>query len=212
MRGNWIAATAIAALAVTACGSSSKADSSAAGGAATTTPAAAATTAAASTEAPATTTAATEAPVPTEAVVDDSASVNDTTATDDTVDTNFSGDGSGPFCDLVRKLDAEDPMTAAFDSTDPAQAKQLWSEISSTFATLADIAPDEIAPEVTMLGGAFQKMDQFFAKYNYDMKAAGTAMQTDTEMVALFSGDDQTMQNASDRLDAYGTKVCGLAS
>lgn len=218
MRGKWVAAVAATTMTMAACGGSSKTDG-AAGGATTAAPAATAsatTVPAPTTNAPVVTDPpAAEVDVTEAEVADTEIAVDDTFPTLDTeapIDYTFTGDGSGEFCDMVRDLDANDPINSAFDSTDPAVSKAAWDEVASSFDKLEGVAPDEIAEDVRTLGGVFDTMKTFFAGFDFDMVAAGTAMQQDPQMVALFSGEDPTAQNASDRLDAYGVQVCGLAS
>lgn len=213
MRGKWVAVVAATTMTLAACGSSSKTDGSAGGATTTDAPAV---------EAPATTPApATTAPLPTETPATEAkvavteVAVDDTFPTLDTeapADYQFTGDGSGEFCDAVRDLDANDPITDAFGSTDPAVTKAAWDEVTSSFDKLKGIAPKEINDDVRTLGEVFATMKTFFEGFDFDMTAAGTAMQQDPEMVALFSGEDPTVQDAGDRLDAYGVQVCGLAS
>ena len=214
MRGTWVAVVAATTMTLAACGTSSKTAGSAGGATTTDAPAV---------EAPATTTPAptTTAPLPTEPpttvaeVAVSEVAVDDTFPTLDTeapADYQFTGDGSGEFCDVVRDLDANDPITDAFDSTDPAVTKAAWDDVTSSFDKLEGIAPEEISDDVRTLGEVFATMKTFFEGFDFDMTAAGPAMQQDPEMVALFSGEDPTVQDAGDRLDAYGVQVCGLAS
>ncbi len=220
MRGKWIAVLAATSVTLMACGGSSSTDDAAGGATTVQTPAieVVVTTVAAppTTQAPTTTEPEAAEPLTTDAVtevtdvpVDDTFPPLDTEAE---VDTDFSGEGSGPFCDFIRELNSDDPISAAFDATDPAIAKAAWSDVVSTFDKLEGLAPDEVRNDVTTLAGIFDTMQQYFAGYDFDMEAASLAMENEPEMVALFSGEDTTAQDASDRLDAYGTEVCGLAS
>ncbi len=225
MRGRWIAVVALTTMTF-ACGGSSKSEDATGGttasdasDAAASAPAAEpATTVAAAADPASTVPAVTEPavtepavtePAVTEPAVDDTFPVLDTTAS---VDVEFTGEGSGPFCDIVRELDGNDPINDAFDTTDPAVAKAAWADVESAFDRLEGAAPDEISGDVSTLAGIFDSMKQFFEGFDFDMQAASLAMESDPEMVALLSGEDPTAQDASDRLDAYGVQVCGLAS
>ena len=140
----------------------------------------------------------------------DSADDSSDTAADETsesgssTDTDFSGKGSGDFCDLARQYQKD------FEDTDDAQTgadvEKEYKELASAIDKLVDEAPDEIEADAKKVNGAFKDLNALLAKYDYDF----TKVPEDEAAAANL--DDPEIEAASNRVESYFEKVCKIDS
>jgi hypothetical protein len=115
----------------------------------------------------------------------------------------FTGKGSEAFCAVVKELDAFDPGS----TTDKASIEKGIKENLALLTKATGVAPDEIKPEMQITLEATTKLAAIFERNGYDVTKIGA----DPEAAVTLQGDEKT-RAASERLDAYGTQVCGVTS
>jgi hypothetical protein len=167
----------------------------------------------------------TDAPNPSVAEVEDT-TPEDTTAisTEDTfppldtaapVDTDFSGEGSGDFCGLLTELEeSADPSDSIGDPTAASEdVKADFEQFNAIFGQLEDKAPDEIKGDVQVMSKAFETIEEFYARFDYDAEKFTTAFTEDPALIEEYTatlGALGDVEAASTRLDAYSENVCGI--
>ncbi len=130
-----------------------------------------------------------------------------------TTEPNFSGAGSENFCKFLKKLDDSKALDSAFDdSATPETLKTGFETAKSAIADMAKLAPGEIKGDVTTLSAGFTQLSDVFAKYGYDSTKLAAAAASDPTLLDTITKltEDAKYNDASDRLNAYGEKVCGL--
>jgi hypothetical protein len=162
----------------------------------------------------------TNAPEETAAEVEDTAtdlSTEDTFPPLETVapvDTDFSGEDSGDFCDLLQRVtDEEEESSIGDPEASPEQLQADLARFDEIFAELEDKAPDEIKADVGLMAQSFAVLDEFYARYDYDEVLFTEALQADPtlgeEYTSALAGIGD-VDSASVRLEAYTTDVCGI--
>ena len=126
-----------------------------------------------------------------------------TAATPGSVDTNFSGKDSEKFCSLLRNYN--DKFSQLGAPQEEARRKVLAQDIDSAINEAKTAAPPEIRSDVQVVAGALTGYIQELAKVSYDparvsFSSAGVTGLQKPEVKA-----------SGERLNAYLTKVCGLA-
>jgi len=178
------AAVALAALLVAGCGGDNKG----------------AVTATSSSGAPATTAASSAG-----ASTTDSGSSSGSTTTP-----SFEGNSNNDFCQTARSLEGSD-VAGVLSGTD-GDLKTTLQELKSALDKLKGSAPSEIKDDVSTLASAFEKLDSFYANYNYDQAQVIAAAQKDPSILqeATSFATDAEFQAAAGRVSAYGAQVCGI--
>lgn len=119
---------------------------------------------------------------------------------------NFSGSGSSAFCSQANELQGVFGGQS-FTNTDPSSLKQDYENAQKALKDLESKAPDEIKADVKTLNDALGTLMDVFASVDYDV----TKLASDPEAAAkLQSFDSQELQDASARVEAYLTQVCGI--
>jgi len=119
---------------------------------------------------------------------------------------NFSGSGSSAFCGQAKELQGVFGGQS-FTNTDPSSLKSDYENAQKALKELESKAPDEIKADVKTLNDALGTLMDVFASVDYDV----TKLATDPEAAAkLQSFDSQELQDASARVEAYLTQVCGI--
>lgn len=122
-------------------------------------------------------------------------------ATSGSIDTNFSGEGSERFCGLVRTFrDRRDRL----GNTDLTNLKPLVTEAESGLKELVVAAPAEIKGDAQVVAAAFTSFVQLLERVNYD------ATKLSPESLAQLQRPE--VQASTQRLEAYGQKVCGVTT
>src|SRR3954453_11753900 len=188
MKLSGLAAAALAAVLLAACGGDNKA--------VTTTSVAASGSAA--------TTAAGRAGTTTGSTAGSASNAGSTTAP------SFSGDSGNKFCQTARDLQNSDIGNAL--SGQGGDLKADLQKIRSAFNDLKNSAPSEIKNDVATLAAAFQKLDDFWAKYNYDEAQLTAAAAKDPKLLqeATSALTDPNVASATARITAYAAQVCGI--
>lgn len=116
-------------------------------------------------------------------------------------DPDFSGSGSGDFCDTAREFEENDPLAGLsindgekfFDAAD-----ELWDGVLPQ-------VPDEILTDVETIISGFDEMRAIGEEFDYQFvnQAASAAFE---------AIDTAPMDAASERFDAYLGDVCGIDS
>ena len=119
-------------------------------------------------------------------------------------DTDFSGDGSGDFCELARKYEEDFEDTG--DASTADDVKKEYQELTAAIDELADEAPDEIQADVEVVNKAFTTFYETLEKYDFD---ATKIPESEADKLEL---DSDEIEAASNRVESYFEKVCDIDS
>ena len=119
---------------------------------------------------------------------------------------DFSGSGSQEFCGQAKDFEGVFGGES-FTNTDPASLKDDYAKAQNALDDLADNAPDEIKADVQTLSGALKTLIDVFESVDYDFTKLA---QDPTAAAKLQEFDTQELQDASARVEAYLTQVCGI--
>jgi hypothetical protein len=130
---------------------------------------------------------------------------------DSTTAPSFSGDSNNKFCATARDLENSD-LGAALTGQG-ADLKGALQKIRSAFDELKNSAPSEIKDDVATLASAFEQLDSFWAKYDYDEAKLTAAAAKDPALVAQATSalTDAKVAAATGRITAYASQVCGIS-
>jgi hypothetical protein len=138
----------------------------------------------------------------------------DTTAGSDTT-TAGTGTVNPEFADYCAQITDYKDNASAFDSVfssntpDPAKTEEAFTSMKAKLQSLADNAPDAIKPDVAAVNEATGKVIEIFAKYEWDVIKLSSAGDDATKFQEILN--DQTVNDASARLDTWGQENCGFA-
>jgi len=119
---------------------------------------------------------------------------------------DFSGSGGEAFCGQAKDLEGVFSGDS-FSNTDPASLKDDYEKAQSALDDMADKAPDEIKGDVQTLSNALGTLIEVFESVDYDF----TKLVQDPQAAAkLQEFDTQELSDASARVEAYLTQVCGI--
>jgi hypothetical protein len=129
---------------------------------------------------------------------------------DSTTAPSFSGDSDNKFCQTARDLENSDLGESL--SGQGGDLKADLQKIRSAFDDLKNSAPSEIKDDVATLASAFEQLDSFWAKYDYDQAKLTAAAAKDPSLVAQATSalTDADVATATGRITAYATQVCGI--
>jgi hypothetical protein len=148
----------------------------------------------------------TEAPAASSETPDSSAGGDESAAT--TAAPDFSGEGGDEFCGEAQGFN-EVFSGEAFQSDDPANLEEQFNASQQALEQLEESAPDEIKEDVGIIADALAGLIDVFASANYDF----TQLAQDPEAIAqLEAFNSQEITDASTRVEAYLTEVCGIDS
>jgi hypothetical protein len=154
----------------------------------------------------------------------DTTAAPDTTAASDTTtastggsDTTTAGTGSvnPEFADYCAQITDYKDNANAFDSVfssntpDPAKTEEAFTSMKDKLQALTDNAPDAIKDDVGAVNEATGKIIEIFDKYEWDVIKLSAAGDDATKFQEILS--DQTVNDASARLDTWGQENCGFA-
>jgi hypothetical protein len=129
-----------------------------------------------------------------------------------TPSTSSGGGGSlsdSSFCGLAKKWKAQEPKQLAILtnlSSGPAAIKAFYTKLGSDFHAVVSVAPSDIKPSLELLYGDFSKLNGVLAKYHYDLKKAGPALEADANLF-----NSPASKQAVAKLTAWGkTHSCHL--
>lgn len=106
------------------------------------------------------------------------------------------GDG-GRFCDLSREFDDEDFNPADF-------GEEYFDGIDDLIGRVIRIAPDEIHGDMETAREGFRALAEILAEYDYNILDPDLA-------TAMENLDSEEFDAASDRIDAFLERECGIA-
>ncbi|HAN35296.1 MAG: hypothetical protein KAY11_11225 [Ilumatobacteraceae bacterium] len=126
-------------------------------------------------------------------------------------DDKSSGGSSGDYCARIAAYKAKsDELDVVFsDTPDPAKVEDAFVTMQTMISDMKNGAPAEIKADVITMSAAIDNVVAIFSKYDWDFTALAAAPDF-AELQDQLAGAD--MQAASDRLEAYSTSVCGIAS
>jgi hypothetical protein len=129
----------------------------------------------------------------------------------DTTAPSFSGDSNNKFCQTARDLENSDLGSSL--SGDTSNLKEDLQKIHGAFDDLKSSAPSEIKDDVATLASAFDKLDAFWAQYDYDQAKLTAAATKDPALVeqATSAIADPAFTTAAGRITAYASQVCGIS-
>jgi hypothetical protein len=128
----------------------------------------------------------------------------------DTTAPNFSGSGSKEFCAQAKGFQDTFGSNDAFgQSSDPAQLKDDFSKAEDALKQLESSAPDEIKADVKTVSESLSSLIAVFESANYDFTKLA---QDPAALAKLESFDSQEVQDASTRIEAYFSQVCGIST
>jgi hypothetical protein len=123
-------------------------------------------------------------------------------STDSTLDTDFSGKGSGDFCELAKKY--EEDFADTGDASTQEEVKKQYTDLTAAIDKLVSKAPSEIKADASKVNDKFKEVNTLLAKYDYDFSKIP---QDEAEKISI---DDPEIQSASDRIESYFEKVCKI--
>jgi hypothetical protein len=135
---------------------------------------------------------------------DASAGASSDATTTSAADTDFSGKGSGDFCDLARQYEKDFKDTG--DANTKEEIKKEYTDLASAIDKLVSKAPSEIKPDAQTVNEKFKKVTALFAKYDYDFSKIPESE------AANMSLDDPAFTASSNRIESYFEKVCKIDS
>jgi hypothetical protein len=117
-------------------------------------------------------------------------------------DTDFSGSGSGDFCDLARDYAKEFEDTS--ETTDETDLADKYKDFADAVDELAREAPDEIEADVALVNRSFRQFVDLLEKYDYDVTKIPEAEAAEIDL------DSPELQAANNRIQSYFEKVCKI--
>src|SRR5262249_12666194 len=135
-----------------------------------------------------------------------------TTSGGTTTTPSFSGNKNSDFCNVARELTSSDFASSLNDANPDLKAG--LNQINDALARAKNSAPSEIKGDVTTLADALKKYSDFLAKYDYDIAKITQAAQKDPTVLqqATDALSDPKIEQASSRIEAYATQVCGITT
>jgi hypothetical protein len=122
-----------------------------------------------------------------------------------------SGGSAASYCSRIQAYkDKTDTFDAIFDGDEPpakADLEKAFTTMQSMVKDLKKGAPEEIKSDVATVAGGVDDLVKLFEKYDWDIMTLATSSDAEA-MQTLF--DNAEMTAASDRLDEYSLKECGI--
>lgn len=111
---------------------------------------------------------------------------------------DFSGKGSGDFCDKAREYDKK------FEDIgqNSADAEEEWRELEKAIDDIAEDAPDEIEADVAVVRTNFKEVRALLEKYDYDFSKVPP-----DEAAAI---ESEEVEEANERVNSYMETVCKI--
>jgi hypothetical protein len=108
--------------------------------------------------------------------------------------------GSGEWCDLARDLESN-TLFDEIDVDDPESVESAYRGVVDILDDAADSAPDEIKADVETVLASTEELVEALEDVDFDFTAIDESVLGDLETV-----------DASDRIEEYGERVCGIAA
>lgn len=114
----------------------------------------------------------------------------------------FEGDPDSEFCQRSRAA-AEEPVLDPFEAgLEPREVELRFRALAQRFEGFAEIAPEPLAEDLTLLDATFDDLAVVLADADYDF----ARLATDEVDVSVF--DDPALADVAARLAAYQDQVC----
>jgi hypothetical protein len=140
-----------------------------------------------------------------------SAAVTDATGSGSTTAVpNFSGKGGAAFCNEVKSFQNDFANSNLATSSSPADLKKNYQQVQDALKKLESSAPNEIKADVKTVADAIGVLTKALDSVNYDVTKLASDPQAAAKLQSAVSS--QQFQDASKRLDAYGSQVCGIST
>ncbi len=122
-----------------------------------------------------------------------------------------SGSSTTTYCAKIAAYKAKSTeLDSVFTGTpDSAKIEAAFTTMQLMVNDLKSDAPAEIKADVTTMSDAIDSVVKIFAQYDWDFVKLASAPEFATLQNDLAGAD---MSAASDRLEAYSTDTCGIAS
>lgn len=115
------------------------------------------------------------------------------------------GGNAEGFCELAEEADAAgDDVSDALDSGRPKTIERALADAVEAYGAAAEDAPDDIKADVDTMIDAQTELQSVLEKNDFDLEVAFE----DPDLQALF--EDESIQEASDSVDAYLEDECGI--
>lgn len=123
---------------------------------------------------------------------------------DDDDDDEQVGFSDSPYCQAAFAL-AEDDSSIPFGGT-PEELQAYYDDVIAALVELHDLAPDELKPDIDVIGEGISTIYVLLESFGFDMDAAFD------DFEALVDDPDffEPMDAASMRLETYDADVCGI--
>ncbi len=122
---------------------------------------------------------------------------------------NFSGSGGDKFCSQAKGFQDSFGANDFSNSSDPAALKDQFAKAEDALKQLESSAPDEIKADVKTVSAAFSSLISVFESANYDFTKLA---QDPAALAKLESFSGQEVTDASTRIEAYFSQVCGIST
>jgi hypothetical protein len=114
----------------------------------------------------------------------------------------FDGDPDSEFCRRSREA-ADQPVLDPFEAgIEPREVELRFRALAQRFAGFAEIAPDPLADDLTLLDQTFRDLAVLLDDADYDFARLAEAGAD----ISVF--DDPALAEVADRLTAYQDQVC----
>jgi hypothetical protein len=126
--------------------------------------------------------------------------------------TDFTGKNSGEFCKYAKQIEQDSAFGDSFmESTDAKTMKDDLKKAQDVFSTAIGKAPSEIKPDMQTMQKALKSLSDLMSGYDYDMAKMTAAVEKDPNLAAKLEAFSSTeFEQASERVDAYFSQVCGI--
>ncbi len=118
------------------------------------------------------------------------------------------GGSAASFCDAVRAFDEQgSTMSLIFSgNASPEELEAAVATMGGELDSLRASAPSDVKADVTTVTNGFKEVFRLMGEYDYDI----IALSASAEFQEFQASQSDAMDAATDRLDAYTERECGL--
>jgi hypothetical protein len=130
------------------------------------------------------------------------------TQVDNTIDPATAPGAGSDFCNAIEALSSSsDELDQVYSGNDKAVSKEVFEQFMVELATLNDVAPTDLQPDIVLVSQGFEALGKMLVNSDYDLQAAMSDT-ANSAAIELFDGPD--VNAAGDRIDAYSNEQCGF--
>jgi hypothetical protein len=130
------------------------------------------------------------------------------TQVDNTIDPATAPGAGSDFCNAIEALSSSsDELDQVYSGNDKAVSKEVFEQFMVELATLNDVAPTDLQPDIVLVSQGFEALGKMLVNSDYDLQAAMSDT-ANSAAIELFDGLD--VNAAGDRIDAYSNAQCGF--